>query len=355
MLARFPACFGLVNLVVATAFPRASMAEPSHSLEYSAVAGCPDEREFVGAVASRGARFEVIDGSKHERTALTVSIDKDERGFRGSFWVRSADGASNRRELRGATCAEVVDALAIVTAIALRPPGEGARSAGPSFEAAAELPDKLPLAGADEPSTVGTPAVRDTLTGRTDEPVRFGNDWALSLSGGVALGMVSSTPMPRIEVSVSTASVARRLHGGQRVVGPVIGLGATLFGDVSHQSHGFTTELGAQALTLRPCIAPAYDPDGLVLLACLEISAGLVGYRITDPNGVTSSTKSTGFGMLGSGVQLGYNFATHLHAGLRLGVDVLTNPITAEADNGTELLRSSRVLGYGALEFGMHF
>jgi hypothetical protein len=98
----------------------APAAQPSSGLAYDVAAGCPTRPEFVAAVSARGAAFDAAEGPEIGRL-LVVSIRKHDQGYTGTFQVRDQQRATSRREVSAVTCAEVADALAVVTAIELRP------------------------------------------------------------------------------------------------------------------------------------------------------------------------------------------------------------------------------------------
>ena len=84
------------------------------------------QRRVVDAflAAARGGDFDHA-GSAGPHRVLVVAITKDDRGFAGAFQVRDDGTASDRREVHGQSCAEVADAMAVVTAIALRADNAG--------------------------------------------------------------------------------------------------------------------------------------------------------------------------------------------------------------------------------------
>src|SRR4249920_3058523 len=104
--------------VALLAFSSPALAAPAVRLAYEAPRGCPSEPEFVAAVTARGADFDVGETTRQPHV-MVVSINKGGDGFVGAFQLRDDRDATNKREVRGASCAEVADALAVVTAIAL--------------------------------------------------------------------------------------------------------------------------------------------------------------------------------------------------------------------------------------------
>src|SRR4051812_24164541 len=96
-------------------------AEMRPPLLYTAPASCPAQTDFIAALASRGEELRGPESSAGaDELALTVSIDEEAGAYRGSFQTSRGEQASTARDVHGASCAEVFDALAVMSAIALR-------------------------------------------------------------------------------------------------------------------------------------------------------------------------------------------------------------------------------------------
>src|SRR4029077_9671995 len=93
-------------------------AQPSPPFAYEVPPDCPNEQAFVSAVAARGSLPRRDD---HDARRFEISITQRESGFAGTLRVHSAQNESAVREVTGASCAEVFNALAVVAAIALQP------------------------------------------------------------------------------------------------------------------------------------------------------------------------------------------------------------------------------------------
>ncbi len=206
-------------------------------LVYEAPAACPTEAQFVDAVAVHGGALGGADSGTGP--ALVVSIGEAGAGFSGAFQVRDAAGSSGKRQVSGRTCAEVADALAVVTAIASRP-ADAASAADPPPDATtdpAPAPDPAAAAANEvrppEPpaaSPVRPPPIR--LRGNTRvfppprETVRVdAGDLRFDLAGtvtaafGAAWGLVPSTVLPRYSLTFTTASFVTMPGGRQRING----------------------------------------------------------------------------------------------------------------------------------------
>jgi hypothetical protein len=296
------------------------------NIRYDVAPGCPGEQEFLLGVVARGGR---LDGAGR---TLAVSVAPAGAGFQGGLVVEVDGRRSKRREVRGATCAEAVEALAIVAAMVLRPEVAPAGQALLALEEPAAPPRTVPVAAAVV--TAAGP--------------RIEADYAVTLAAGVAVGVVPARAMPVIDLSVVRGSFITNSDGRGRAVGPLFRFGLSLLADVT--ANGGATTVGGQRVSVGACLAPVHDPRGLVLLSCANLAAGLVGTRFSD----TGATSTTGFGSVGLEGDARYNLG-RMHVDLRLGVDALTNPISARRPDGTEAFHSSRFVGYGALGVGAHF
>src|SRR5471030_3245581 len=110
--------FGSVAVVVLLA----TLAWPARAatvagLSFHAPSECPAEAELVAAVEARGGRFDSLRSDGADRS-LEISIRKVGSSFHGSLQVRARDGASDARDVHAEHCGDVVDGLAVVTAIA---------------------------------------------------------------------------------------------------------------------------------------------------------------------------------------------------------------------------------------------
>jgi len=318
------------------------------ALHYQAPKDCPGETDFVRAVAVRGGHFEA--GASQRRFEVTIAADGD--GYAGRFRIARPQAVSTAREVHGATCFEVVDGLAVVTAIALQ------SSANES--AATTLVSAEPVVVAETDASPVREAATTSPASRTpderDGPraVQLGPAFTVTGFGGLSFGMVPSTPMPRYELSLTWATLARQANQG-RLLGPVMRFALGLHGNVTYDAGGASTTLGAQSLTAGPCYAPLYDERGFALLTCLELTAGLIGTSSVDRETNQKHTKTLGFGSVGGALEAEYNLGRHFHLALRSGANALVAPIVVEAADGRELFRSSRFTAYATLGLGGHF
>lgn len=318
-------------------------------LRYDAPKDCPGEHDFVRAVAVRGGHFEA--GASKRRFEVTIAPDGD--GYAGRFRIARQQAVSAAREVHGATCFEVMDGLAVVTAIALQSPANQER-------ATTTLASAEPVAGTEpDPAPARAVAATAPTTRALDErdgpgTVQLGPAFTFTGFGGLTFGFVPSTPMPKYEVAVTWATLAREANRG-RLLGPVMRVALGLHGNVTYDSGGARTALGAQSLTAGPCYAPLYDERGFALLGCLELTAGMIGTSSVDSETHQKRSKTLGFGSVGGALEAEYNLGRHFHLALRGGANALVAPIVVEAADGRELFRSSRFTAHATLGLGGHF
>ena len=89
-------------------------------VNYQAHAGCPDFASFYAQVRARTPLVRLAEGNEPARLfAIDVLAGQDESV--GSLSVHESTGAIAIREVRDASCAEVVAALALIVAVAIDP------------------------------------------------------------------------------------------------------------------------------------------------------------------------------------------------------------------------------------------
>ena len=230
------------------------------------------QEDFVAAVAARGAGFDAAE-SRDDGRVMQVSITRENDGFSGVFRVRSREGESKPREVHAINCNEVVDALAVVTAIALRPNSSDATSApsqdkpAPKIDAPAQEPPAKPadkrFRGSSRWGWESLPVSSGTL--------RFDPELAFSINAGASFGQFPSLVLPRLDVSFHLANFVTTPEGNQRITGPIIRGHLSLLGGATLQSGDTRTLVTGQSVGFGICGSPHYDSSGLVLLGCLEL------------------------------------------------------------------------------------
>ncbi len=309
------------------------------------------------AVTVRGGQF-TSKAKGDDARALTVSIRQQGSAFTGSLQVKRLDSASGSREVQGASCQEVVDALAVVAAIELRE----AQDAAP-----AAVPQPKPEASA---AVVATPTSKrvEGFNGRStwgpDEvPVSAGTLQlkpllSFTLSGGVQLGPVPGLVLPRYDGAFRFANVVTTPDGHQHLNGPILRARVILLGPPfpTYQSGDTKVLFGSGiAAGLGVCWSPHYDTQGLVLLGCGEFSAGQMGFTTQESNGTRLPTKVFGFGTAGLAIEVEYNLGRRFHLGAQAGVDAFPSIFTAEHSDGSRIFDTNIWSVHAGLGLGMHF
>jgi hypothetical protein len=96
-------------------------------LDYLGEESCPERGAFLGLLAQRTANSDMT-GAQGAR--VSVHLNRASEGFLGRLDLERPDGTAYQRNVSGATCAEVANALSFVLALALGAKGaKGAKDA----------------------------------------------------------------------------------------------------------------------------------------------------------------------------------------------------------------------------------
>ena len=350
--------YQLVNTALASLLILASPAVTTSvvGLAYNAPEGCPTQQEFATAVAGRGANF---DGARGSKRTMVVSIHEQDDGFAGAFQVRDDQGETNKREVHGASCGEVTEALAVVTAIALRPAGEAplAKSAldaaTPKTGEPAPTPPELRLRGSTRyfpPRSESVPVGARNL--------RFDLQRSVTAYAGATVGMISSIVMPRYDLSFVVAHFITTPEGEQRISGPVVQARVSGLGPATYRSADTTTDIGGFSFGFDLCQSPLYDTRGWVVLFCGEYGGGFVNLLTKGADGKQIQSKNVGFGAVTLGAEVQYNFGSVFHVGAKVGGGFSFGQFSTERADGSQIFGTSSALSwsaYGLLGAGVHF
>jgi hypothetical protein len=318
-------------------------------LRYEVPDGCPTRAEYVAAVTARGASFERRKANAD--SSFEVDIEQRVDGFHAELAVRNGNITSRPREVQAVSCAEVVDALAAVTAIALNPPTDGDTLLKPPVLTEAKPANAKP----ERPALSGSGDVWSKTLDVEAGQLHLDHALAITAFVGPTLGLVPGRVLPRLEVGVSRANFVTAPGGQSYLIGSIARLHADLLFDENYRFGDFKTDVGGQEIGASLCFSPHYDNAGWALLGCADISAGFVGIRSKDASSRTTQDKNQGYGGVGLGLEASYNLGSHLQIGLRVNAQALTSAITAERPDGTRLFSSSPIIGTGMLGVGTHF
>ncbi len=163
-----------LSALAAVVWSTVGRADPAPvALRYTATAGCPDEAAFRARLASRlSTPLDAWFGRW-----MLVDAAADPHRAHGTLVVVDRNGTAARRDVEGATCDEVVSALALMAVVLLEGTGdrrESGTSPVPARSSEAPGPRPLPAASPQQPTPV-----------RQDSSVQ----WAAGLQGVVVGGV----------------------------------------------------------------------------------------------------------------------------------------------------------------------
>src|SRR5947209_8250423 len=104
-----------VVVVLSTALVASAQEARPVRVDYDAPASCPDRARFVARVRARTPRVTIADDAS---TTLRARITLRDRGFAGEIALVEG-GHETQRRVAGESCAEVVEALALIAAVAV--------------------------------------------------------------------------------------------------------------------------------------------------------------------------------------------------------------------------------------------
>jgi hypothetical protein len=339
-------------------------------LLYRAPAGCASQADFEASVATRGAHFDDAAASQGGRE-LRVSITEAPGGFQGSFQSVAAEGSSTIREVHAATCQEVVGALAVVSAIALRgdeaPESNGSSNADTATPTAPTEPaSPLPAAKPARSPTPRPQADEGRLRARSGVgasrrvevsagTLRIDQARLVSLFAGGELGLLPGKVLPRYDLSITGATFVTTPDGRSYIAGVIPRLRLTYLGEGSYRTPSAAVSAQGVGFAMGLCWSPTYDTRGLVALLCAEYGLGQLQFKSTALQQNQTHTTTSALQSAGLSFESEYHFGSLLHLALKLGADASLEPATATLPSGSPIFQSSKFLGYGMLGLGFQF
>jgi hypothetical protein len=261
-------CFALALLVNA-AHARADDTIPLR-LRYDVPQTCPNAEAFLAEIAARTPLARAA-GANEPATALRVVIENVSGGNAGTLELVGPDATTSVRKVSAADCAQVIAALALMTALAIDPNA----SIAPAPAPAVPRPQPIPKSAAKPAPKVSPSRAR----------------WAFEV-GSVfeALGGMAPDPVllvrPFMQVMLedrSRWSYALRLSGGRA------------HAEVTNREG--SSDFVLWAGRLEPCPLRFSSPRALAMSACLPVDVGRLeaeGRRVTPRNRVTRLWLSIG-------------------------------------------------------------
>lgn len=319
----------------------------ANNVQYVAPAGCPSADVFEEAVTARGGNVKAVAADAPQSQAqvrLFVRVEQDAAGFEGRVSAQQDGAAAKARTARSTRCEEVVDAMALVTALTLE--NEPEPAAEPSVQpetavpVAATAPPKEPVA---HPKVFAgsTPLrfnVHDALRVESGT-VHVDGLKTLTLAGGALFGVLPGVVLPRISATLITTQFLTLPNGSQSLVGAIplmrlsyLGPGQWRRGANHVELDGFLGGAGA-GLTLGVCTTPHFNSNGWAFLTCAEMGGKILSLRSTQGDDVASE-RAAPFLDFALSVSAQYHFNPYLHAALAAegGAQVGESKVFAGAD-----------------------
>ncbi|MBN2196040.1 MAG: hypothetical protein JW751_24705 [Polyangiaceae bacterium] len=283
---------------------------------------------------------------------MVVAVRAEDGGFVGTFQLREAKGSSAERQVRGETCREVVDALAVVTAIALRP-DERKVSPAPKGKDTARAKPAPPkperFRGRSAWGRRAESVERGTL--------RYDPQFSWTLSGGAAYGPVPKVVVPELDLTFHLANFLTTPDGHQRVVGPILlaRVALSIPPEATYRSSDTETQVDTMAVALGVCWSPLYDTGGLVVLGCGEVGTKGAFFLTEGTDGTRFEDDPWLLFTSGPVISLGYNLGSLVHLGLKAGFSAAVGDASAVRTDGSRVFDSVGYSAYGFLGLGLHF
>ena len=358
---------------LATSFARPLEAQPAtepgqpaaavrtvFSVSLTGPKNCPDRGEFISEIQRRSRIAVPVGPGQQPEVVANVTLAQDGAGFRGHLELTTGTKFKERK-LKSDTCAEVVSALALVTALAIDPNAETRPIASlpapqPPPTDPPPLPPPTPETG---PVGVARPVDSRVLsqTGRRVEEL-----WTLPLPAWV----VRPAPKPR---SLHAAFALRADLLAGLTPDPLVGF--HLSGGLA-ESRGllwsielgfsYTTSiaplqtLGLEATTellrgeLELCF-PGWSPiQSLRFFPCLGFGAGALQATFLNVSSEATTSGAGPWAGLGVGGRAAWFFSPHV--GLDLGVGLQAPLASAEFTNDSRLIVASGPAAFEA-ELGL--
>ncbi len=324
------------------------------SLSYSAAVGCPSRESFVALVERRGGSFDELRGAEPRRE-LQVALRREGSVFVGGLAVVLVDGEKpDERQIRGATCAEVAEALSITVALELRPTAND-EPRPPEDVSPVEVAPSPPPPEANPPVFRGRSHWGHGVTPVSEGKLELKPQFAVTLSAGASL-VLFPWAVARYDATFRMASFLTLPNGEQKLVGPILRarLGFAGAPQQSFESDGASATVSGQSMGLGVCWSPLYDSAGLVLLGCAEL--GLAGYstRIREAGATPRDSRITLVGTVGPVLEAEYSLGP-LQLGVRVGGNGVFGTVEAQRESGEQLFRSRKAEAFVAFGLGGHW
>lgn len=245
-------------LAIVLAAPGASAADTEPiRVRFEAPDGCPGEAAFLDQVRARTAKARVAAPGEKART-FAVRLTQEGRSIHGRLAIEESSAQTELREITAERCAEVVSALALITALAVDP------------QASTAPPARLPAPPLPAPAVTGSIGSDPALPGGPSAPVaappraRLPPNHPAPYFHPWSWADLDILPLPAIPWIPPEIPPRWRFSAGVEVAAiggfaPLLAVGSTLFVEA--------------ALTDRRAFA--FAPS--IRLAALQADSGLIG------------------------------------------------------------------------------
>jgi hypothetical protein len=281
---------GLASLFVLVGLAAPLGAPLDVRIEFDAPSDCAEVSTFYDRVRARTDRVRLAEAGVQALT-LRVRVVRKGSNVHGLLRMTDEHGASTTREVDGASCAEVVDALSLTATLALDP------TASPEAPPAAEPP----------------PLELVTLVATPSRPPPAPVESSLGFEAGVQ-GGTAEVISPYL--SLGGALFARVTTGTAGRVHRSLSLALAHFGnDILLPSREISTRL--TTLSLSACPQRLYAGDTFSLEPCALFAGGSLsatGRGVSNPDSALRSWWSAG-ALLRAALPVGGGLALELEAG----------------------------------------
>ncbi len=256
------AVFGAVLAVLPAAAQPSTTApdEVTASLELVTTPGCGSEPELASAIASRSERIRIVSRETATR-ALRIELKDSGSALVATLTLTQPSGRRSQRTLKAASCAEALDAVALVAAVSLDPTASSAPSEVPTAEPA--RPPAPPVA--ERPC----PPCADEAARREDAEAR-----GLVTSVGLWFEALSG-PAPAVMPGIAAGVMLAYERGS--VLSPAVRLSYAHFARGDFRETAGTADFTLDAATVELCPLRAKAGPLAVYPCLLRVTGGVLG------------------------------------------------------------------------------
>ncbi len=184
-------CAALTTAFLCMASPARADKE-AIALDYQPGAGCPDRAKFVERVQAITSKADIVGDDGGPRRKFGIHVSRVASAVNGELTIDD-HGVRTTRTVSGASCDEVISALALATALAVDPEALGGEATPPAAPAPTPPPAPAPVPVPAAPKPPKPPSVLSTPPSKP-EPHRP----LLELSVGAREGDTLA-PFPKLE------------------------------------------------------------------------------------------------------------------------------------------------------------